>query len=180
MFNFRVKGVQILFATILPIMLSIMLPLLVLLFSNPTLAATKVDLEVVVEKDIVEVDKKGKKVIRRVIAAETVPGDILFYTLRYSNSGDEAASKVQLDNPIPKGTAYQANSAWGDKSEILFSVDEGKSFKKASNLTYEVKGADGKLEVRQVAPEQYKVIRWIVDEVPAKGKGTAGFSVLVQ
>jgi len=151
-----------------------------LLFSHLVFAAPQVELEVIAEKDIVEVDKKGKKKTRRVVAAETVPGDILFYTLRYKNSGDESARNVQLDNPVPTGTAYQPNSAWGEKSDILFSIDEGKTFKKATSLTYEVKGADGKAVKRQVEPEQYQAIRWIIEEIPASSSGTAGFSVLVQ
>lgn len=151
-----------------------------LMLTNVLIAAPQVTLEVIAEKDIVEVDKKGKKTTKRVIAAETVPGDILFYTLRYENRGDETARNVQLDNPVPKGTIFQPNSAWGEKSDILFSIDEAKTFKKATNLTYEVKKPDGKVEKRQVEPEQYQAIRWVIAEIPVNAKGTAGFSIIVQ
>src|SRR5690606_1504043 len=113
-------------------------------------------------------------------ATETVPGDVLFYTIRYSNTGDEPARNAQLDNPVPAGTAYQANSAWGDNSDILFSIDGGKTFKKASNLTYQVTGNNGQAENRQAAPEQYNAIRWVIEEIAVGAEGRSGFSVVVQ
>lgn len=151
-----------------------------LLLSFAAFAAPKVSMEVIAEKEIIEVDKKGKKTTKRVIADDTIPGDELFYTIRYRNSGDEPAAKVQLDNPIPKGAVYKVKSAWGNNSNILFSVDGGKTYKKPSSLTYEVKGADGKSELREVSPEQYRAIRWVIEQIPQNSEGSVGFSVLVQ
>lgn len=144
------------------------------------LAAPQISLLITAEKDIVEVDDEGQQITRRVAATDTVPGDVLFYTIRYSNTGDETARNVQLDNPVPDATAYQANSAWGEGSDILFSIDGGKTFKKASSLTYQVTGADGQSENRQASPEQYNAIRWIIEEVAPGAEGSSGFSVLVQ
>jgi uncharacterized repeat protein (TIGR01451 family) len=150
-----------------------------MLLSATVFAAPKVSINLVAEKDIVEVDKKGKEKTRRVVATETVPGDVLFYTINFENTGDESAKKVQIDNPIAEGSAYKAKSTWGDDSEILFSID-GKSFKKASSLTYEIKDNNGKTEQKTAAPEQYTAIRWIIDEIPAGSKGKVGFSVVVK
>lgn len=148
--------------------------------SMMSMAAPQIALQISAEKEVVEVDENGQQVTRRVAATETVPGDVLFYTISYSNTGDEAARNVQLDNPVPQATAYQANSAWGENSEILFSIDGGKTFKKASNLTYQVTGNDGQTEDRQAAPEQYNSIRWIIEEVGVGAEGSSGFSVIVQ
>lgn len=150
------------------------------LASMLAIAAPQISLTITAEKEIVEVDDNGEQTTRRVAAADTVPGDVLFYTIRYSNTGDEAARNVQLDNPVPEATAYQANSAWGEGSDILFSIDGGKTFKKASNLTYQVTGANGQSENRQASPEQYNAIRWVIEEVAPGAGGSSGFSVLVQ
>lgn len=155
-------------------------PIFMLLIASQAFAAPEISLSITAEKDVIQTDTSGNQVTRRVTASDTVPGDILFYTIRYRNSGDESARNVQLDNPVPEGTAFQENSAWGDGSDILFSIDGGKTFKKASSLTYQVTGRDGRTEERRAAPEQYNAIRWTVSEVPAGAEGSAGFSVVVQ
>jgi len=153
---------------------------LLLTLAMNAFAAPQVSLEVTAEKDVTETNEQGEQVTRRVIAADTVPGDVLFYTIRYSNSGSEAARSVQVNNPIPDGTEYQANSAWGDGAEILFSIDGGASFKKPSSLTYQTTGRDGAQENRQAAPEQYNAIRWTIEEIAPGADGAAGFSVVVK
>lgn len=159
---------------------STLLGLVLSMSSMLALAAPQISLLITAEKDIVELDESGQQVTRRVAATDTVPGDVLFYTIRYSNIGDEAARNVLLDNPVPEATAYKANSAWGENSEILFSIDGGKTFKKASNLTYQVTGSNGESENRQASPEQYNAIRWVIEEVAAGAEGSSGFSVVVQ
>lgn len=149
------------------------------LFAAISFAAPKVSLDIIAEKDVVTVNDKGEEVTRRVETSDTLPGDILFYTIHYHNSGDESARSVRLDNPIPDGTTYIDSSAWGDNADISFSIDSGKSFKKPVNLTYQIT-RDGVQESRQAIPEQYNAIRWVISEIPAGSKGTTGFSVIVQ
>src|SRR5690554_90345 len=156
-----------------------LLSLAISLFATIAFAAPKVSLDIIAEKDVVEVNDKGEHVTRRVETSDTLPGDILFYTIRYNNSGDESARSVQLDNPIPAGTTYIDGSAWGDIADISFSIDSGKSFKKPANLTNQIT-RDGKQEDRQAIPEQYNAIRWLISEIPAGSKGITGFSVIVQ
>lgn len=142
-------------------------------------AAPQVELNITVEKDITETNEKGEAVTRRVAAEDAIQGDELFYTITYKNTGDEAATNVQLDNPVAEGTTYKADSAWGDGADILFSIDGGKSFKKASNITYQVTGSDGKPELRKAEPETYNAIRWLVKEIKPGSEGKAGFNVKV-
>ena len=143
------------------------------------LAAPQITIEVVAEQEITEVDDNGQSVTRRVAASTTAPGDTLYYTIQFRNSGDEAARNVRIDNPIPDGTAFVSGSAWGDNSNILYSIDQGQTFKKASSLTYQVE-RNGSVETRQASPEQYNAIRWTVQEIPAAGAGNVGFTVTVQ
>lgn len=151
-----------------------------LLFSASAFAAPEISLTILAEKEITETTASGETVTRRVPATETVPGDVLMYTITYRNGGDEAARNVQLDNPIPDNTRYLDNSAWGDGSDILFSITGDSSFKKPGSLTYQVKTADGNTVEQRASPEQYDAIRWIVTEVPAGSEGRAGFSVTVE
>lgn len=162
------------------ILRSLMAVMAALLLAGHASAAPQISLTVTAEKDVIETDADGKQVVRRVNASDTAPGDVLFYTIRYRNSGDQAARNIQLDNPIPEGTAFQEGSAWGEGGEILYSIDGGKNFKKPSRLTYQVTGADGQIEERRATPEQYNAIRWTVEEVAPGSEGSAGFSVIVQ
>jgi uncharacterized repeat protein (TIGR01451 family) len=119
-------------------------------------------------------------VTKRVPAETIASGDVIIFTLNYVNSGDEAATNAVINDPIPKGTFYLAGSAFGNGADITFSIDGGKTFKKPSLLTYEIKHPDGKIEKRMVSPEKYTHIRWIIGVVPAKGSGEAGFQVRVK
>ena len=117
---------------------------------------------------------------RKVAAATIDPGNVIFYTLTYINKGDEAANDAVLDDPIPKGTVYLPGSAVGSGSDITFSIDGGKTFKKPSLLTYDIKLPNGKIEKRVASPEEYTNIRWTVKSIPAGGTGQVGFQVRVK
>jgi uncharacterized repeat protein (TIGR01451 family) len=127
--------------------------------------------------------KAEKEVIvnkeKKLVTADTInSGDVIFYTLSYVNSGDDAATNAVLDDPIPKGTVYIDGTAFGKDSDITFSIDGGKTYKKPSLLTYEIiKLPDGKMERRVVSCEKYTDIRWTIGVVPARGSGQVGFQV---
>jgi uncharacterized repeat protein (TIGR01451 family) len=134
-------------------------------------------------KSLVSVSMKAEKEVtvnnvKKMVAAKAIdPGDVIFYTLSYVNSGDDVATNAVMDDPIPKGTVYLAGSAFGNDAEVTFSIDSGKTFKKPSLLTYEVKLPSGKIEKRTASPEQYTHIRWTVSVIPAHGSGQVGFQV---
>ena len=159
---------------------SLLVVLVATLSSALASAAPVIELDILAEKEQVETSPEGQETRRRVPAADAAPGEVIFYTLRYNNSGDEAARNVRIDNPVPEGTEYQANSAWGDNSEILFSIDGGTTYKGPANLTYETTNNQGRSEQRRAQPEQYNAVRWIVTEIPAGQQGSVGFSVVVQ
>jgi len=151
------------------VLAGLLLPLTV--FAGPL-----VSVSIKAEKQVAAVTN-GEKVTKRVAAANVDPGDVIFYTLNFVNSGDEAATNAVLDDPIPKGTAYLPGSAFGKNAEITFSIDNGNTFKKPSLLTYEVKMPSGKTEKRSASPEEYTHIRWTVSVIPANGSGQVGFQV---
>jgi uncharacterized repeat protein (TIGR01451 family) len=154
------------------------IPLLIasvlLLLSAEVFAKSLVSISITAEKEVT-VNKVTKK-----IAAKTInPGDVIFYTLNYINSGDDAATSAVLDDPIPAGTAYIVGSAYGEGAEIIFSID-GKNFKKPSLLTYEIKKRDGSMEKRTASPEEYTHIRWVIPKIAAGAKGSVGFQVRIK
>jgi uncharacterized repeat protein (TIGR01451 family) len=159
--------------------MKIRIPLLIALFLLPlsaeVFAKALITISMKAEKEVIVNEVKKK------VPADTInPGDVIFYTLSYVNSGDNAATNAVLDDPIPKGTTYVDGSAFGNEAEISFSVDKGKTFKKPSLLTYEVKMPDGKIEKKTISPEEYTNIRWTLSVVPAHGSGEVGFQVHVK
>ncbi len=155
------------------------IPLLVMLFllmlSAVVLAKPLISVSVKAEKEVIV--NKEKKMVE---AKEINSGDVIFYTMNYVNSGDTAATNAVLDDPIPKGTVYLDGTALGKDAEITFSNDGGKTFKKPSLLTYEIKLPSGKIKKRTASPEQYTHIRWTIGMVPAHGSGHVVFQVRVK
>ncbi|HUN65440.1 MAG TPA: DUF11 domain-containing protein [Bacteroidota bacterium] len=49
----------------------------------------------------------------------TAAGDTVTYTIVYCNIGTAPAAGVSIDNPIPAGTHYLENSAFGDGGEVV-------------------------------------------------------------
>ncbi len=152
----------------------LLIALVLLLLSVEVFAKSLVSISITAEKEVT-VNKVTKK-----IAATTInPGDVIFYTLNYINSGDNVATSVVLDDPIPVGTAYLPGTAYGEGADIIFSVD-GKTFKKPSLLTYEIKKRDGSLEKRTASPEEYTHIRWVIPKIEAGARGNVGFQVRIK
>jgi uncharacterized repeat protein (TIGR01451 family) len=141
-------------------------------------AAPQVELNITVEKDVTSTNDKGEEVTQRVLAEEAIQGDTLFYSIHYKNIGDEAATNVQLDNPIAEGNRYIANSAWGDNSIITFTIN-GKEYQPASQLNKNIKTDNGKAEQQLAVAEDYTAIRWQVKEIKPGATGKVGFNTSV-
>lgn len=144
-----------------------------------SLAAPKVTMHVKAEKEV-SVKKDGKETVQWVNAASISSGEVITYTVIYKNEGDEEATDVVIDDPIPTGTVYLPDSATGKGSDISFSIDKGKTYKKPSLLTYEVTAAGGKVEKRSASPDDYTHIRWVVKRIPQGQEGKLSFKVKVR
>jgi uncharacterized repeat protein (TIGR01451 family) len=150
-----------------------------LLITTTAWAKPEITLSVTSEKEVVE-KQNGKNIVKRVPAKDVESGQVLIFTLKYSNSGNENAKNVVFDNPIPKETVYEIGSAKGVGSEITFSINDGKSYKKPSMLTYEIKGPDGKRIRKNASPEKYTNVRWVIPSVPPGGGGELSYRVRVR
>ena len=149
-----------------------------LLTASAVWAKAQITISIAATKEIT-VTTNGVKSTKLVPTQTTAPGEVLHYTLTYANKGDETAKDAVIDNPIPKGVTYIANSATGAGSEITFSTDNGKSYAQPVKLTYEL-NKGGKAVKRTATPEDYTHIRWTIKEVPAGRGGSLGFMVKVK
>jgi len=105
---------------------------------------------------MVMVNKGGKRLHQFVPATLVLPGETVQYNTFFQNIGNKPADNINIVNPIPKHTVYLANSARGQNTNIVFSVDGGKNYGKAGTLR--VRGRDGKIHVAK--PSDYTHIRW--------------------
>lgn len=150
----------------------------IFIFSSAALAAPKVDIKIVAEKEVAVV-KNGKQTKKMIAAKKFAPGETIQYTLTYTNSGTEKATNVVISDPIPKGTSYISGSAT-ETGNLTFSVDGGKTFNKAALLTYDANLTGGKKEKRTAGSDQYTDIRWVIDTVEPGTSGKVSFRVKVQ
>jgi len=141
-------------------------------------AQPKISISIAAAKEITVI-KNGVKSTKLVPTQAAAPGEVLQYTLTYVNKGNEPAVDAIVDNPIPKGVTYIANSATGAGSEITFSADNGKTYAQPVKLTYEV-SKGGKMVKRSATPDDYTHIRWTIKEVPAGSSGNLSFMVRVK
>ncbi len=133
----------------------------IVLILTPAVALAKPQIEVtqMVTKKTTVVEN-GKELVKQVPADEAAPGETIHITLEVKNSGDETATDLILNNPIPEGARYVNGSAEGVGADITFSIDNGKSYKKPALLTYEITLSDGHKEKRVASPEEYTHLRW--------------------
>lgn len=151
------------------------------LLLTPAIAwtAPNIEINLTAEVEVIEV-VNGMEVTRRIPATEAEPGQIIFYTLTYKNSGDQAATDVKLKDPIPKETKYITGSAFGDGARITFSADGGKTFQEQTLVSFKIKNTDGSISEKHASPDQYTDICWTVGNIPAGFSSTVGFNAMIR
>ena len=119
----------------------------------------------------IEVNKSGEKVRTWIKAEKVVPDTIVRYVNNLENKGIQNATKLVVNNPIPKNMEYVADTASCQGSCLItYSVDGGKSFRRVSELFL------GKGEDRHLArPAEYTDIRWILNKLDAKSKSSVEY-----
>lgn len=144
-----------------------------LLGVGPALAqeSGRLNVQTVVQKQEIVVGENGKQRTQLVPAAKVVPGDVVVYTITYTNISDESAENVVVTNPISSDLTYVDESAFGPGSRIDFSVDGGTTYATAEELTVTEDGI-----TRAAQPADYTHIRWsMADDLAAGAQGIARF-----
>ncbi|MCH8896011.1 MAG: DUF11 domain-containing protein [Proteobacteria bacterium] len=127
--------------------------------------------------EIIETDASGETVTRLEPASKVVPGDIVIYTVSFSNTGSEPAENVVITNPVPRHMEYVDGTAFGPGADISFSIDGGQSWGTPEELV--VTAADGTQRPAQAS--DYTDIRWILrNELQPGAQGFARFRTRLQ
>jgi uncharacterized repeat protein (TIGR01451 family) len=147
--------------------------------AQPKAAQTHGNLELttIVEKIVVTQQKDGAAKTELVPIDVAQPGDEVVYTVTFKNVSGQPADDVRITNPIPPELRYVASSAFGPGSEVLYSVDGGRTYGKSGELT--VAAADGSR--RSASPDDYTHIRWVLKApLDAGAKGFARFRAVAR
>ena len=99
------------------------LELLLMAVLSPISVAAVADPNIQLDMDVTKeilIEENGQEVTRWVEAEDIEPGQKLRYTVRYLNVGDEPATEVRIENPVPDLTVYLSDSASGEGSKIVF------------------------------------------------------------
>jgi uncharacterized repeat protein (TIGR01451 family) len=150
------------------------------LLSSLSLTAQAVDgaikVKSIAQVEIEVADKDGKKSLHREPVEKAIPGTEIIFTNTFENVSAKAASDIIINNPIPNSTTYKAGSAFGQDCEILFSVDQGKTFGVAESL--KITSSDGTEHV--ALPKEYTNIRWSYKkQLPAGKSSDVGFRATI-
>ena len=133
------------------------------------------DVHTVVQKEEVVVNENGETENRLVAVESVIPGERVFYTITFTNVGDEPAENVVITNPIATELTYVEGSAFGPGMDVQFSVDGGATFAVAADLTVTENG-----ESRAAGPEDFTHIRWVMQgELNTGSQGTARFAAVL-
>ena len=145
----------------------------------PSLAFADPDIKLEISATKVTLEMINGESVERIVPAETVdPGQLLTYTIKFWNEGDDPATGVVVNNPIAESTSYVPLSATGDTVE--FSADNGETFHPAGEVTYKAKIFGGGFEERQASAERYTHIRWIIGEIQPGEVGLLTYQLQVQ
>jgi len=146
-------------------------------FSTAVYAADAIKVSSIAQVETEAVGKDGKKTLKLSPVTRAVPGTEVVYTTTFQNFIKKPVGNITIDNPIPNASEYKAGSAFGKDCDIQFSVDGGKTFGHAEELT--LKGADGK--TRPALAKEYTNIRWVYKKQLAPGKsGEVGFRAAIK
>lgn len=134
-------------------------------------AQGKIELKTVVEKEQRTTDAQGNEVVALVPADKVVPGDVVVYTVTYTNIADQAIENVVITNPIDARLDYVADSAYAAGAEVSFSVDGGTTYAPLAELTVERDGVEVAASTADLTH-----IRWILnDQLDPGAQGFARF-----
>ena len=161
-----------------------LLVLAVFMSALPGLALARempdLDLKLSVEKKVVLSNAEGESRTEWREVRNLKAGDMLRYTIRYTNTSSTAARDAVIVDSVPFRSEYVSNSAAGKNTEITFSLD-GKVFQPPALLKYKVTDPGTPEQELSATPEMYTHIRWqITKPVPTGGTGIVSFKVILK
>jgi uncharacterized repeat protein (TIGR01451 family) len=142
----------------------------------PSLAFAQVELKTEMFEVVEKQQDNGTSKVEWTTPDNIVPGDKVGYRILFTNTGDQPAADIVLNNPIPQNTIYVEGSARGANSNIVFSVDGGKQFAKPEQLFVEANG-----KKIPASAKDYTHVRWTLTSALPVGKdGSVQYVVQVK
>ena len=127
-----------------------------------------IKLSMLAHEEVVIINDKGEKELKREEVVTVIPGDHIIYTIIYENIGEEPADNIVINAAVAENMQYISNTAGGDDTEILFSIDGGKIFDKPENL----KVTDENGDERPALAKDYTNAHWLINKtLPPGAKG---------
>jgi uncharacterized repeat protein (TIGR01451 family) len=160
----------------------ILLVLAVIMATLPGLSLAKempdLALKLSVEKKVVLSNAEGESRTEWREVRNLKAGDMLKYTITYSNTSTTEAREAVIVDSVPFRSEYVNDSATGKNAEITFSLD-GKEFQPPALLKYKATAPGTPEQEFSATPEMYTHIRWqITKPVPTGGTGKVSFKVI--
>lgn len=156
--------------------MKILTGLVLAILSFPAAAQAHLDVQTVVQKEEVFVNDLGVSDTRLIAADIVVPGEKVFYTITFTNISEETADNVVITNPIAADLVYVEGSGFGPGTDMQFSVDDGKTFAAAAELTVTEDG-----ETRAADASDYTHVRWVLKgNLDAGAQATARFAAVLE
>lgn len=150
--------------------------LVLAILSLSAAAEAHLDVQTIVQKEEIFVNADGESDKRMVAADVVVPGEVVFYTITFTNISEETADNVVITNPIADDLKYLDGSGFGPGTNIQFSVDGGQTFATADELTVTEDGV-----TRAARANDYTHIRWVMkNNLDAGAQATARFAAVLE
>ncbi len=112
-----------------------LLPCLFLLAGSPALSAAEA-LTTTLSAVKRVYQKSGDQLVEKYVPfTKALPGDLVIYTIEYSNTGDAPATDLLITLPVPAEMTYVAGSADHPDASLTCSVDGAQTFGRLETLT---------------------------------------------
>jgi len=155
----------------------ILVPVLMLFGAAAALADGAIELTSVAEIETVVENADGSITVQREPAAKVVPGDEVFYTMRYTNGGTDPAEDVVITNPIPEHMVLMRTEALAPGQQLVFSVDGGSVFGALAKLNV----TDSTGRSRPATAADCTHLRWVFERTLEPGEaGAVGYVAQLQ
>lgn len=138
---------------------------------SPVQLESRAEIETVVE------NADGSVTVQREPAAKVVPGNEVFYTMRYRNGGGDQAEDVVITNPIPEHMVLMRTGALAPGQRLVFSVDGGRVFDDLAKLRV----TDSTGRSRPATAADCTHLRWVFERALEPGEtGAVGYVAQLQ
>ena len=148
------------------------------LAASQSAVAAGISLEIDVAREVAEIDADGLEVTRLVPIDSAMPGDVVIYTITYTNTGSDVVENVVITDPLPTAVQYVPGSVSGAAgADFAVSVDGGQNFSAPTEALVVHQDAGP----RPAEPGDYTHLRWVLaDPISPGASGFVRFRTRIE